>query len=165
MQSLRKFSQRVFNILYMLTKTAYTEIIHYKNVILVNATSYPSNKNGIVPEYKGNIGDDLNFWLLERLVNKKVAHYRYSIIGRRILNRMHYLFIGSIITGMSNKKSIIIGAGVAPNQTPIPMTSPARIICVRGPKSRQYLAERGIDCPSIYGDPALLLPLVLPPQL
>lgn len=158
----RKF-RSLFNTLCMLLKTAYIEIVYGNSVVMVNATSYPSNNDGLLPKYKGNIGDDLNFWLLAKISKKKVVHYRYSVIGKYILKRIHYLFIGSVITGLSNAKSVILGAGVSPDQTPVPMSRPLQVVCVRGPLSRKYLMERRIACPAVYGDPALLLPCVLPP--
>lgn len=40
-----------------------------------------------------------------------------------------------------------------------------KALCVRGPKSRQWLLNEGVDCPEKYGDPALLLSKYYKPNI
>jgi pyruvyltransferase len=81
-----------------------------------------------------------------------VKRYTWNIRGRE-----DYLCIGSIITWMTSKRSVIWGSGVVyPNKELSAI--PKKIYAVRGPLTREYLLQRGINCPEIYGDPALLFP-------
>lgn len=153
------FYKLVLNPIYLYVKYLFVELFHPKKILLIRAISMPNNK-GILPKFElNNIGDDINYVLAPLVFDRYMVPYQYSIIGRYLFRRDHVLFIGSIITALSMSKSIVLGAGLSPDQTSKPMIPPKKVKCVRGPLTREYLREKGIDCPPIYGDPALLLPL------
>ena len=74
------------------------------------------------------------------------------------------MVIGSIIDWMTNKDSIIWGSGVRNPDNPLPAI-PHKVLAVRGPLTRKYLVSQGVECPEIYGDPALLLPKFYSPPI
>lgn len=74
------------------------------------------------------------------------------------------MIIGSSLTLLCNSESIVWGAGVIDNAEEL-LAHPKKVLAVRGPLSRQYLLERGIECPAVYGDPALLVPKVYNPSI
>ena len=75
-------------------------------------------------------------------------------------------FIGSIITFYSLKNAIICGSGILNGKTKYNIKGSTKKICiVRGPLTQKTLSEKGYDCPLVYGDPALLLPLYYKPNI
>lgn len=106
------------------------------------------------PEFY-NFGDDLNRFLIELITGKKVIPYAYSFTSK-VKNRINYLCIGSIICQLANEKSVIWGSGVL-SPTDDLRKVPLEVTAVRGPLTRDYLLRNGVDCPEVYGDPALLL--------
>ena len=60
--------------------------------------------------------------------------------------------------------TIIYGSGAITSNPDI-KGRPVKVLSVRGPLTRDVLIKNGIDCPAVYGDPALLLPLVYKPQI
>lgn len=67
---------------------------------------------------------------------------------------MHFTEVGDVVWGTGvNGKMLDRLAEIA---------CPLDVRAVRGPESRRILLERGIDCPPVFGDPALLLPSLIP---
>jgi len=107
-----------------------------------------------------NWGDKLNPELVSHLSGRPVFHWKdwpdlsragdvYSVIGSHIArSRSNWIVWG---TGFINSKDQI-------------KTAPRAVRAVRGPLTREKLLAQGIDCPKIYGDPALLYPALYPAQ-
>lgn len=115
-------------------------------------------KKNVVTHY--NWGDDVNFVLVSYLSQKIPLIIPKSCL-RRYFKIKNYLVIGSILTFFPLKDSIVWGSGII-NQNEIDKIKdkPLSVKSVRGPKTRDALLNLGIECPPIYGDPALLFPLI-----
>lgn len=107
-----------------------------------------------------NLGDDLNFYILESLTRKPLFNLS-SILCK---SRENILMIGSIIEALANKDSVIWGSGAMYGGEMPLKEKPKKVLAVRGPLTRGYLLSQGVDCPEVYGDPALLLPRIYNPQ-
>jgi len=105
---------------------------------------------------KTNWGDYLNIPLFDYLTDETISFNPVNI------QQSHILGIGSILK-MSNRFSTVWGSGFI-NQNSILSEAPKKVLSVRGPLSRNKLLEQNIDCPEVYGDPALLTPLIYQPK-
>ncbi|WP_193315051.1 polysaccharide pyruvyl transferase family protein [Poseidonibacter ostreae] len=105
-----------------------------------------------------NFGDILNVYLIEKLTNKKV-----NFVKIKYCKIEHFLCIGSLLAS-TRKNTIVWGAGFMDQRSKC-FEKPKKIYAVRGPKTRKILLENNIDCPEVYGDPALLLPRVYNPKI
>lgn len=106
-----------------------------------------------------NWGDDINYHLIKLLSNKEIVDYKSSIISK-ILKTQHYLVIGSILEMHSDKDARVWGTGAMSKNRKI--TPPKAVYAVRGPLTRKRLLDIGVECPEVYGDPALLTSIVVP---
>ena len=104
---------------------------------------------------RNNLGDDINLPILEALSSRPVK-IMDEYFWRR---RTHLLCIGSILEEYCNAYSIVWGCGAIEGKKNLKQ-KPQRVCAVRGPLTRKYLLQQGVDCPEIYGDPALLTPLI-----
>ncbi len=106
-----------------------------------------------------NFGDVVNPILLQKLSGKKVKY-----VGKpKYYKSKNILAIGSILH-LASKDSMIWGSGFMDAEK-VCYEKPKEVFAVRGPKTRDQLLSQKIPCPEIYGDPALLLPLVYAPVI
>lgn len=148
---------RAKRIFFKICNTVHFLISSKKDVLVVNAWMTMYNEN---PRHF-NLGDELNFYLIKALTSYKIFNYADLYVKPR----MNFCCIGSIIdSDMLNKDSIIWGTGAIEGIKKIGF-HPRKICAVRGKLTREYLISQGIDCPAVYGDPALLTPLVYNPRV
>lgn len=109
---------------------------------------------------KENYGDLLSQYLVEKISGKPVQWVHPKKQPWYKWNKKNYLVIGSIIHH-ATKDSVIWGSGIIDRKQKI---SNADFRAVRGPETRKFLLDLGYNCPEVYGDPALLLPLYFKPE-
>lgn len=128
------------------------------NVIYVNCWIHQRSER-LRPR---NLGDELNVYLIEQMTGKKVLSCQCCFP----LRRARYLVIGSVLEAYSDKWAVVWGTGAMyGGDMPFSVHSPAKVCAVRGKLTREYLLNNGVDCPEVYGDPALLLPYYYKPNV
>lgn len=110
-----------------------------------------------------NWGDDINFFFLKEISRRSICIHQHSSYSY-FFKKPNYLVIGSTVNLLCNEQSVVWGAGAISDDLELPF-KPSRVCAVRGPLTRKYLLKRGIACPEIYGDPALLLSLYYRPKI
>lgn len=111
-----------------------------------------------------NFGDELNFYLIEALTGLKAFNYT-DLPGKLVANDVDYLCIGSIIEDFATPHSIIWGAGMIDGVNKRLINKPLNVRAVRGRLTQKHLIENGVECPDVFGDPALLTPLIYKPAI
>jgi pyruvyltransferase len=116
-----------------------------------------------------NFGDLLSPYLVKKMTSLPVRLVGPKASGMQRLNplvqeKFSYLAIGSIIS-RANSKSVVWGSGAFGTETKKDLSKHATYLAVRGPLTRNLLRIHGINCPAVYGDPALLIPRVFNPAV
>ena len=111
--------------------------------------------------YSYSFADAISPELISRICSKRIS----TINGyeKKRGGSTHLLALGSIFHHARNG-DIIWGTGINPYwQEKTPPLRKLDIKAVRGPLTRDYITDKlGLDCPEIYGDPALLFPKYFP---
>lgn len=122
------------------------------------------NVNG---EKTENLGDHLANPIFQYLLE------RNGIEQNICYGKKHLYTVGSIVF-MGLQDSVIWGSGLLTEDNIPFLVSNKKlskfiikldIRAVRGPKTREVLCQYGYNCPKIYGDPAILMPLIYNPSL
>lgn len=143
--------------IYLLSNTIYDLFAcRVKDSIELNAWIRVKRGN-IVPR---NFGDELNIYLLEGLTGCSLHIYNSGFHKCR----RNYVVIGSLLDSFIDKESVVWGSGVRKVKKELP-AHPKGVLAVRGRLTRDFLLDKGVPCPEVYGDPALLMPLVYTPKI
>lgn len=105
-----------------------------------------------------NFGDLLSPYLMQKLTGLEVEFND----GKDPQRPPPLLAIGSIAK-RATEGATVWGSGFFGDETASKVCSTAHYAAVRGPLTRNILRMNKIACPEIYGDPALLLPMVYNP--
>ncbi len=104
----------------------------------------------------GNFGDILTPWLIKKISGFTSIYQNKPFINPTLIG------VGSIIQ-VANKDTTVWGSGLIKHDSVLNPRS--TYLSVRGPLTRSVLLDQGIKCPSIFGDPALLLPKYYNPDI
>jgi pyruvyltransferase len=104
---------------------------------------------------KNNFGDEFNLWMVAELSGKRVVQVQSEYFFGR-----HMMAAGSIIDH-ARPQTIVWGSGLIAEDKPF-CEKICDIRAVRGRLTRRKLLEKGVICPEVFGDPALLIPRLYP---
>ena len=127
----------------------------------------PSKRNAVNIEGEPllNVGDSLGpaivSWMLEGRGLDPAA---------RVEKTGHLMTVGSIVSfGLFD--AVIWGSGIRDPKAPRIIRQKKKYLhrrfdirAVRGPLTRKALLDSGYSCPAVYGDPAILMPLIYPAE-
>ncbi len=137
--------KRFANLYHGVRQTTFDQIgVHFTDKPLAFWSKCAENKN---------FGDQLTPYIIHAVRKKRPTWVSPSSA------HVHYVFSGSVIKHCM-ARSVVWGAGLSSVKR-FPSEQPD-IRAVRGPITRRLLLENGIECPEIYGDPGLVLPLLYP---
>lgn len=104
-----------------------------------------------------NFGDSINNVFINFLADKTFTYTSKPSVP-------HYIVTGSVLR-YSTSNSIVFGTGFIAENSRFDSSIPSKFIAVRGPLTRNKLLKLQIDCPTIYGDPLILFPLMYSPSI
>ena len=117
------------------------------------------NGRKITPNNVNNWGDLVPYKIIDSLFEHDISEE--DVFNVRQPNKKYSVYSTGSVMHFTNKDSIVWGTGCIKENAV--GEKPKKVYAVRGPLTRQELLKKGIDCPEIYGDPALLYPMIYNP--
>lgn len=161
-----RFFVSLYRFMYRLTATVYWSFEFCFNKLFKKEHIYANCFVFTTPfgkTKKNNWGDDINDFFFNSIISRKIRFVPFDkLLSSPKVTR--YSLIGSIIGNFDLNNTIVYGSGSITSSPEITGT-PVKVLSVRGPLTREILIKQGIDCPEVYGDPALLLSRFYVPQI
>ncbi len=144
-----------------------TKLLLKKNRCLLADRSRPAQRNRVnldwwtTRDIDANLGDDISPVIVDWMLQKRGLSQGTPVKGTKFLTA-----VGSVLDiGLND--STVWGSGLLKEsfRAPIwPKYKRLDIRAVRGPRTAQMLRDRGYECPEVFGDPAILMPLIYQPE-
>ena len=132
-------------------------LISYKNILMPDCSRDEPIRLSWGAGFS-NFGDELGVIIVKVLSGRQ-------IVGRNFdgtLKSPKLLALGTILH-RARDHDIVWGTGVRKDRSW--MATHLDVRAVRGPLTYQYLSEKNIECPMVYGDPAILTPFFFKPPI
>jgi pyruvyltransferase len=107
------------------------------------------------PEHGNNFGDHLSKVIVERILGHPVKF-------EPLTSKDSLLFGAGSILHFAKNGDVIWGSGFRENPLLENGYTELDVRAVRGPRTRDFLLQKGIPCPKVYGDPAILISHLFP---
>ncbi len=136
----------------------------YQTIMKKNFTTKPSyvfNDRTITPDNTLNWGDLVPFKIIDELFDSDISEK--DVFNVKQPNGNYSVYSTGSVMLFTKPNSIVWGTGCI-DRGMIGQT-PKKVYAVRGPLTRQEFLKKGIDCPEVYGDPALLYPKIYNPKV
>lgn len=131
------------------------------NSIVEYQTMYPGTKPlplcwWFNPE-PGNFGDWLSPYIVSKILKRNVKLVSPAQVKSQ---KSKYLVSTGSIAKFANENAVVLGSGISREETEL--CPSAKYLSVRGPLTAKVLASQGGQAPTVYGDPAIVMPKILP---
>ena len=123
---------------------------------------YTFNGRGIVPHWSKNWGDMIPYIIVKTFSGSKnfSREKHFSVKNSKTDGKV--ISVGSVMN-YTQPNDLVWGSGcIQPGSIG---HTPKKVYAVRGPLTKNELKLRGIECPEVYGDPALLFPRIYSPKI